>query len=376
MFALFGTVSVAVLAGSHYYLYRRLRSALPVQTRRGRLLLLAALGLLALWFPLSYGLLRAHYCATTCTVHYLGAVWLGLFNYLILFSLLGQLALFVARRALRYDAPARARRWVFLAGCAAAVGVSAWGLYEARCDVRTTRVEVPVADLPARLEGLTIAQISDVHVGAIIGARRLEEIVRHVNGLRADLVVITGDLVDQDAERFQEASAPLARLRGRLGVFAVTGNHEYLSDVRQAVRHATAAGITFLRNEHRVLEGGLLLYGVDDPTGLRMGFEVPAPEQVIGPEARRAPAILLYHRPVGLERVAALGIDLMLSGHTHRGQLWPYGHISRIPFPRQYGLHRSGRSHLYVSSGIGTWGPPMRVAAPPEVALITLRRGP
>jgi predicted MPP superfamily phosphohydrolase len=376
IFALVGTLFVVVLGGSHHYLYRRMRAAGFLAARRARLVVAVALGALALWFPLSYLLLHARYCALTCALHWLAAFWLGLLLYLVLYSLFGQLVLLAVRLvSRRRPANQRLVRWAFVLGCAAAAGTAAWGVYEARCAAGTTRVDVSIRDLPAGLAGFTIAQISDVHVGPIIGTDRLARVVEQVNGLKPDLVVITGDLVDQDAELFQAMSGPLARLRARLGVFAVTGNHEFLSDVTAAVKHASAASITFLRNEKRVLEHGLLLYGVDDPTGQRMGFAVPDPTQVIGPEAKQAPAILLYHRPVGLERVAPLGIDLMLSGHTHRGQLWPLTYISRLIFPRQYGLYRHGRGQLFVSRGIGTWGPPMRVAAPPEVVLITLRRG-
>jgi predicted MPP superfamily phosphohydrolase len=377
MFALFGTFFLSVLLGSHYYLYRRLRSSLSLQGRRARRAALGTLGFLATSFPLSYALLYTHYCATTCTIHWLAAVWVGLFLYLFLFSLLGHLLVFALRvsRLVRSETVGKIRRLSFLLGVAAAATVTGWGIYEARCRASITRVEIPVPDLPDHLAGMTIAQISDVHVGAIIGTERLEEIVDQVNTLDPDLIVITGDLVDRDAGRFSLMKAPLRRLRSRLGVFAVTGNHEYLANVHAAVGQAGAAGIRFLRNERVTLDNGVLLYGVDDPTGRRMGHRVPEIEEVVGAEASRAIAILLYHRPVRFERAASLGIDLMLSGHTHQGQLWPLTFISRIPFPRQYGLFRHRGSHLFVSRGVGTWGPPMRVGAPPEVVLITLNSG-
>lgn len=376
IFALIGTFFLSVLLSSHYYLYRRLCSSLSLKSRRARRVALGTLGFMAACFPLSYALLYTHYCATTCTIHWLAAIWVGLFLYLLLFSLLSHLLVFALHvsRLVRLETVGKIRRLSFLFSLAAAAAVTGWGIYEARCKAGVTRVQIPVSNLPERLKGMTIAQISDVHIGAIIGAERLEEIVDQVNSLDPDLIVITGDLVDRDAERFSAMKAPLLRLRSRLGVFAVTGNHEYLANVHNAVGQAGAAGIRFLRNEKVTLENGVLLYGVDDPTGRRMGYRVPEIEEVVDTEASRSIAILLYHRPVDFEQAASLGIDLMLSGHTHQGQLWPVTFISRIPFPRQYGLFRHRHSHLFVSRGIGTWGPPMRVAAPPEVVLLTLTK--
>ncbi|MBN2499078.1 MAG: metallophosphoesterase [Deltaproteobacteria bacterium] len=379
MLGVFFALGALVLGSTHTYLYRRLKRLIPLVTRRQRLAAAVPLAFMACSYPLSRLWLHAHYDAVSCCFFWLACLWLGAFFYLFLFALLSHLLAFLVRRfglerPLEKVLRLSAERCLAILAVAGAACLTVYGICEARCKVEVTRVAIPVEGLPPELEALRIVQVTDVHVGAIIAADRLTGIVERVNALEPDLVVFTGDLVDQDAERFNAVKQPLSGLSSRLGVFGVTGNHEYFSDVDKAVAHATQAGIRFLRNEKVTLEGGLLLYGIDDPTGRRLGFEVPDFDAVIGPEARRAPAVLLYHQPKGFEEAAGLGIDLMLSGHTHRGQIWPISYLSSIFYPRQYGLYRCGRSHLFVSRGIGTWGPPMRVGSPPEIALITLHR--
>jgi predicted MPP superfamily phosphohydrolase len=241
---------------------------------------------------------------------------------------------------------------------------------------RTTEVTIPVRGLDSSLEGLTLVQLSDLHLGMIVGVGRLERIVERVRELNADLVVITGDLVDEDASGLDWMIEPLRRLRSRHGVLAVTGNHEFYTGVSQVERLAAAASIRFLRNEGVTVADGLVVYGMDDPQAAFWGGSRVALEDVVGPKARGSAAILLHHQPIGFERATSMGVDLMLSGHTHAGQLWPIPWISRLLYPWKHGHHVLGTSHMYVSAGVGTWGPPMRVGAPPEIVRITLVRAP
>ncbi len=377
MFAAFIAVMLTVYFGSHVYLGLRLLSALRID------------GTPALWWVAGLSLLMAFLfpaarLAARTSLGWLGraldlaaSLWLGALLYLVLFSAALQIAGFALQRTGSYPAVERLLAVdPGLAGiaivAAATVLTVASGLVSATRVTRVTDLTVPIRDLPGDLDGFTLVQLSDVHLGTIVGRRKLERIVERVNGLDADLVVVTGDLVDGDLAGLQEMVEPLSRLEARHGVLAVTGNHEFFAGVDRAVRLITAASIRVLRNEATRLPGGLMVYGVDDPQGRFVGGGRVGLADVIGPEARGAPSILLYHQPVGFETAAALGVDLVLSGHTHGGQLWPLSWISRIFYPRRAGHHVLGDSHLYVSAGTGTWGPPMRVGAPPEIARIRL----
>jgi hypothetical protein len=279
----------------------------------------------------------------------------------------------------RERAPVDPERRVFLAraaagaAAAAASGAVALGVRCAFEDAELTELRVPIGGLPRRLSGLTVVQLTDLHVGPTLDVRFVERLVERVNALRPDVVALTGDLVDGSVEHLGQAMAPLRRLRARLGVFAVTGNHEYYSGVEEWVRELRANGIRVLRNEAAPVDGGLDLLGVDDWSaarqGLGQGWDLDAALRRRDP-AR--PAILLAHQPRGVERAVAKGIGLQISGHTHGGQIWPFGALVALTQPVLVGLHRLGGGHIFVSRGAGFWGPPMRVPSPPEIARIEL----
>jgi predicted MPP superfamily phosphohydrolase len=239
--------------------------------------------------------------------------------------------------------------------------------------IGVTRVDVPLRGLPAEVEGLTVLQVSDVHYGMLVENGRLSEIVARINELRPDIVVITGDLVDETVSHMERMADPLSKLKSRLGVFAITGNHEYYAGVDRVVTIMEGAGIQVLRNEVAVLPGGLQLLGIDDPTGAaRVGAPVPDFNRLVSALDFRKPSILLYHQPQNFERAARAGVGLQLSGHTHGSQVLPLRPISRVLFPHLRGLYSQGNSYMYVSRGVGTGGPPMRLGSPPELVYIRL----
>jgi hypothetical protein len=204
--------------------------------------------------------------------------------------------------------------------------------------------------------------------------QELSRILARINDLQPDMVAITGDLVDESVSHMEEMRVPLSRIKSRHGVFAVTGNHEYYAGVDRAVAIMKAANIKVLRNEILALPGGLQILGIDDLTGSRrMGQGTPDFDRLVSSLNHQKPSILLYHQPIMFEKIASCGIGLQLSGHTHGGQLFPVIYISKMIYPRTPGLHKIGDIYLYVSWGIGTWGPPMRFKAPPELVFIRLR---
>jgi predicted MPP superfamily phosphohydrolase len=242
---------------------------------------------------------------------------------------------------------------------------------------RLVHVDIPVERLPPSLHGFAIAQISDLHVGATIRRRFVERLVARVNDLKADLIAVTGDLVDGSVEQLSGHTAPLSDLTARHGAFFVTGNHEYYSGERAWTREIRRLGLTVLKNEHVVLQhdGALLvLAGVDD-----IGAHHFDPAQRSDPAAamRGAPAgagarILLAHQPSSAADAAEAGFDVQISGHTHGGQFWPWNHFVRFFQPFTAGLHRLKDLWVYVSRGTGYWGPPNRFGVPAEITRIRL----
>jgi hypothetical protein len=238
-------------------------------------------------------------------------------------------------------------------------------------------VRVPITKLPKDLDGYTIVQISDLHVGPTIGRAFVEEVVAKANAQRPDAVVITGDLVDGSVDQLEEAIAPLADLRAKDGVFFVTGNHEYYSGVDAWLAHLRKLGVRVLRNERVALRdaagGGLDLAGVDDHSARRFGRGHGTDlERALGDRDASRAVVLLAHQPKTFLEAVAHGIDLQLSGHTHGGQIWPWGYAVKLDQPHIAGLSREGASQIYVSRGTGYWGPPMRVGAPAEVTRVEL----
>jgi hypothetical protein len=384
-FAIFIAVVLTLAVGIHYYLWARLVRA-PTLPAPWAALATGVLGALAVGMPLAMFLGRGF---PTLGRALAGAAfaWMGVM-FLLLVTLVGadlvRLVAWLARRAA--DVPVDPSRRVvaarLAAGAAAAVsgGLGAIAWRAAHGPIAVKRIDVALLRLPKAHDGLRIVQLTDVHVGSTIGRAFVEDMVRRANALAPDLVAITGDLVDGSVPDLGPAVAPLAELRARHGVFFVTGNHEYFSGAEPWLRELERLGVRVLRNERVSIGAGddaFDLAGVDDHSAERYGG-VPHDEALARAFAGRDPArevVLLAHQPRSFTAAARFGVGLQLSGHTHGGQMWPFGLIVRLTQPFLAGLHRAGDSQIYVSRGTGYWGPPMRLAAPAEITEIVLRRG-
>ncbi len=259
-----------------------------------------------------------------------------------------------------------------------AVGTVGTGAYFANAAPVVERVPITLRGLDPALDGFRIVTFSDGHVSPTYGRRRFERLVDIVNAQRPDVVAIVGDLVDGSVEEMREDIAPLADLVSDQGVYFVTGNHEYFVDTRSWLRHLPTLGVQVLRNERVGLTRGgsaFDLAGIDDRTAASSGVPGHGADLDAALDGRDdgTPVVLLAHQPVMIEQAAAAGVDLQLSGHTHGGQLWPFDYAIRLDQPAVEGLSRHGDTQLYVTRGVGYWGPPVRVGARPEVTVVELR---
>ncbi|MFI0928580.1 metallophosphoesterase [Streptomyces sp. NPDC021012] len=304
----------------------------------------------------------------------LGGAWV-LFTWSVLFGVLLRPALTVAGVG---DGQDRARivTWAVLGLTAVLLG---WGYFEARRVPRVRRLDVPLPRLGSGLDGTRVVLITDTHYGPLDRARWSARVCETVNALEADLVCHTGDIADGTAERRRAQAAPLGTVRATRARVYVTGNHEYYSEAQGWVDLMDELGWEPLRNRHLLLERGgdtLVVAGVDDVTAESSGLaghraHLAGALQGADPDL---PVLLLAHQPKFIDRAAAHGIDLQLSGHTHGGQIWPFHHLVRLDQPSVAGLsHHGARTLLYTSRGTGFWGPPFRVLAPSEITLLVLR---
>jgi len=256
--------------------------------------------------------------------------------------------------------------------CALSLGV--YGYFEAK-DIRTEKITIRTSKLPKGVDKLRIAQISDVHLGLIVREERLLRVIEEVERTQPDILISTGDLVDGQTNSLSGIATPLARVNPRYGKYAVMGNHEFYAGLPQALAFTIQAGFIVLRGE-AVSPGGVVnLVGVDDPAGEALGLYRHVPERsLLTSLPHERFTILLKHQP--LVEGEALGMfDLQVSGHTHKGQIFPFRLITGVFFRYNSGWFDLGKgSRLYVSPGTGTWGPPIRLLAPPEVTLYELVR--
>jgi hypothetical protein len=258
----------------------------------------------------------------------------------------------------------------------AALAVTAYGVAVRRRWVRVRTVDVPVPGLGPAFEGYRIAHLSDLHVGGLWPRARAERWVARVRALDVDLVALTGDYVTHGDAFHEDIAAILGALRGRDGAVAVLGNHDYFGDAEQLVARIRAGGVTVLRNEHLAIARGadaLTVAGVDDTWSRRADVA----RAITGAPAGR-PILALAHDPQLFPELARRGVAVVLSGHTHWGQLavpflatrW---NLSRLSYRLHAGTYRAGGAVLYVSPGLGTTGPPIRIGAPPEITVLRLR---
>ena len=343
----------------------------------------AVLVLSALLMPLGLVARRVVRPPLADTLAWMGLLCMGLFSSLFVLTVLRDVVLLAfalahtlgatwtqqVLPALRVDSAVA----VLLLGLLATV----LGFWNARRTAQVVRVDVPITNLPAALHGFTVAQITDIHVGPTIKTRYLQAIVRRVNTLDADMVAITGDLVDGSVADLGAHVAPLSTLSSRHGSYFVTGNHEYYSGAHAWITELRRLGVQVLMNEHVVLQQGgasLVLAGVADFHADRFdkNHRSDPHAAIAGAPLAAGVRVLLAHQPSSAFEAAKAGFDVQLSGHTHGGQFWPWNLFVPMQQPFTAGLRRLQDLWVYTSRGTGYWGPPKRFGAPSEITLLRL----
>jgi predicted MPP superfamily phosphohydrolase len=347
-----------VLALLHAYIGIRLLAPLDTawQVAGGTLLL-------ALYVLLPKGFYSRKRSASAVMLSWLAT---GFFSSLLVLTLIREFALL-------FGAPAGLSA---IATFVAAPIVTAIGFVMATMRPRVVDVDVPIEGLPEALENFTIVQVTDVHVGPTIKRGFVERVVERVNRLEADVVAITGDVVDGSVEQLSEHLEPMARLRARHGTFMVTGNHEYYSGAHAWIREFRRLGANVLLNDHAVVEHEGHVVAIAGVTDFSAHHFDPShrsdPMRAISGAPEGAVKVLLAHQPRSLHEARRAGYHLQISGHTHGGQFWPWNFFVRLQQPFTAGLRKADRMWVYISSGTGYWGPPMRFGVPSEITRIRL----
>jgi predicted MPP superfamily phosphohydrolase len=227
--------------------------------------------------------------------------------------------------------------------------------------------------LPKDYDGLVLVEISDLHLGTLLGQRWAERMVQRVNALKPELIVVDGDVIDGNVDRVEPLVPTLKKLRAPLGVWAVTGNHEYYAGLRDSIDLFQRAGFTVLEDRSTKVVPGLTIAGVDDLTARQGdGHTAIAVQKALSNRPAGA-TIYLSHSPLQAPAAAAAGAGLMICGHTHNGQIWPFNYLVHTRYAYMAGRYQVGNMSLIVCRGTGTWGPRMRLWWPSEIVRIKLR---
>jgi predicted MPP superfamily phosphohydrolase len=377
-FILFLTVFLTVYGLVHSYFYIKLRSAVTIPPFYNWLLLVVLIFLLTAPILTNIAARHEHHRLATF-VAYIGYIWMGILFLFFSTHLLIDIYRGVIHVSSRVFSPLSSKlspgnTVSFAFTVLISLGVIIYGMLEAG-NISVQRILLKTEKLPSHITTIRLVQISDIHFSSINGVRLARKITDKIVSLNPDIIVSTGDLTDRGLVEKERVTTVFRRLEAPYGKYAVTGNHEFYTGIGRAVDFTEKAGFRLLRNEAITIGGIVNLVGVDDPTAKRFGIEPTIAEHEILKEfSKNQLVILLKHRPMVSEK--SLGkFDLQLSGHLHKGQIFPFSVITSILFPYHSGLYRlRGHAYLYVSRGTGTWGPPARFLSPPEITVIEFQR--
>lgn len=309
---------------------------------------------------------------------WIGSFWLAAFFYLLLIvitidlvRLINYIIPFIPESAKTFEF----KKIIFWSS----VGLVSILLLAGFINALIPRIKTLELTIDKRVEGmqeLNIAFASDIHLGTLIGPRRTNKIIEKINELKPDLILLGGDIVDEDLGPVirNNLGDSLKKLSAPLGVIGITGNHEYIGGAEPAVEYLEAHGIRMIRDSVIKIDDKFYIVGREDRDKRNFaGANRQEIKNLMQGIDHSIPIIMLDHQPFELDHKEKLGVDLTLSGHTHHGQIWPLNYLTKAIFEVSWGYKQKGNMHTYVSSGVGGWGPPVRIGNRPEIVLIHLR---
>lgn len=243
-------------------------------------------------------------------------------------------------------------------------------------DIQIRNLEITIPKGESKLDKLNIVMASDIHLSPIDGEKLLVEIVDKMNSLNPDIILLAGDIVDDKAKVLDDRNIgeSFRKLKSKYGIYSINGNHEFINEVESCVKYAEKFGIKFLRDSYVMIDNSFYIVGREDSAMPQFtGNQRKSLGEIVKDIPDNYPKILLDHTPFKLEQAEQNNIDLQLSGHTHHGQIWPGNLITKMIYELSWGYAQKGKTHYYVSSGAGTWGPPVRTGSSSEIVNIKIR---
>lgn len=376
-FLIFFSVVLIIHSSLNYYIIQRGLEALPVNSV-WRIYFVVSVVFFASAFIIGRLLERISINFFSSLLIWTGAFWLGIMVYLFLMILTVDILRGINNFAEIFPPLSHEGKLILFAAIGlTAIIISAASYVNIRFAV-VRNFNLSIDKKAGKLKSLKIVMVSDIHLGTIIGREYLNRIIEIINSLNPDIILIPGDIIDEDIEPVlsDNMGETLQLLRAKYGVFAVTGNHEYIGGVDKAKDFLSNHGITLLNDEIVLIDGSFYVAGREDLSMNQFTSKKRKPLKLIVGEAdKNLPIILLDHQPFGLNQAVENGVDLQLSGHTHNGQLFPFNYMTKAVFELSYGYKRKGDTHFYVSCGVGGWGPPIRTNSRPEIICFDISFG-
>jgi len=371
-FLIFFSIVLLIYSLVNYYIFSRGMQALPQGTS------------IKSWYPWIFLFLSASYVIgrflervwispVSSFFSFVGSFWLAFMIYLLMavlvIDLIRLILYFLPQPAILADNYVHVKKYLFLVITGIAGIVVLAGHINA-LNPRIKRIDIHINKKAGQMKTLHIAAASDIHMGTLVGPRRTAKLVQMLNDRHADVILLAGDIVDEDLAPVihNDLGRSLVKLSAPLGVFAITGNHEYIGGAEAAVKYLQDHGIKMLRDTSILISNSFYLAGRNDRDSKRFSKkERKSIEEVLEGVDLSLPVIMMDHQPFNLQQVADAGVDFQLSGHTHHGQLWPFNYITTAMYEVSWGFKKKGNSNFYVSSGYGGWGPPVRTGNRPEI---------
>lgn len=371
-FLLFFSIVLLIYSLINYYIYVRGMQALPSGTGFKN------------WFPWIFLFLSASYIVSrfmervwispvSSFFTFVGSFWLALMVYLLMAVLVIDIVrlvlYFLPQPAVLANNYVEFKKYLFIA-VVSITGIVVLAGHINALNPRVKRLDIHIDKKAGQLKTLHIAAASDIHMGTLVGPRRTAQLVRMLNDCNADVILLAGDIVDEDLAPVihNDLGRSLSKLKAPMGVYAITGNHEYIGGAEAAVKYLEAHGIKMLRDTAVEINKCFYLAGRNDRDSKRFsGKQRMGLDNVLEGVDLSLPVILMDHQPFNFQQVVDAGVDFQLSGHTHNGQLWPFNYITKAIYEVSWGYIKKGNSNFYVSSGYGGWGPPVRTGNRPEI---------